>query len=118
MPVSDLLKQITHGVIGLRLMEELSDTPRAELYPRNYKWQPKNEYERIENLELFLWVVKKQKGIRLVNVGERDLLKGDQKLVLGLTWEIMLRFEIQRALGQQDLLEWIKRVRRVPASSD
>ena len=38
----------------------------------------------------------KSKGLKLVNIGPEDLVAGDRKLVLGLTWTLILRYEIQR----------------------
>ena len=51
----------------------------------------------------------KAKSIKLVNIGAEDLASGDQKLVLGLTWTLILRYEIHRFGGNEaELLTWTK----------
>ena len=45
----------------------------------------------LENHNVFLSQLK-AKSIKLVNIGAEDLAGGDQKLVLGLTWTLILRY--------------------------
>ena len=48
-------------------------------------------------------------GCRVVNIGPDDLKAGDQKLVLGLTWTLILRYEIHQFGGNEaELLAWVK----------
>ena len=48
----------------------------------------------LENHNVFLSQLK-AKSIKLVNIGAEDLAGGDQKLVLGLTWTLILRYRRQ-----------------------
>ena len=50
---------------------------------------------RRENLNIFLNQLKARQ-IKLVNIGAEDLVEGNQKLVLGLTWTLILRYEIHK----------------------
>ena len=51
----------------------------------------------------------KQRGVRLVNIGGEDLVDGNRKLILGLTWSLILKFEIQKyGADEARLLKWAR----------
>ena len=103
--VTDLCTQISPGVLGIELIEALS----GALVGR-YNRSPKNKFQMVENQGAFLSSVK-SKGLKLVNIGPEDLVAGDRKLVLGLTWTLILRYEIQRyGADEIELLQWVKEV--------
>ena len=54
---------------------------------------PKIELQMLENLNKCLQFLK-DKEIQLVNIGSQDIYKGNEKLILGLLWTIILRFEV------------------------
>jgi hypothetical protein len=49
-------------------------------------------------------------GIKLVNIGSEDLSTGNQKLVLGLTWTLILKYEMAKVGNESDLFSWVKSV--------
>ena len=49
--------------------------------------------QRIENLNKVLDFLKR-KRIQLENIGAEDILDGNERLILGLIWTIILRFQI------------------------
>ena len=118
--VTDLLNQIKPGVIGIQLIEALT----GELAGR-YNRKPKNQYQHLENQLTFIGQVK-AKGLRLVNIGAEDLAAGERKLVLGLTWTLILRCARAvhtlcrhsrakkkcRQSAESEPLVWRRRVRR------
>jgi hypothetical protein len=96
-------------VLGIQLMEALS----GQVAPR-YNRNPKNTYQAGENQIAFIKAIQ-SKGLKLVNIGPADLQQGDQKLILGLTWTLILRYEIQRyGADEMELLKWVKEVRALP----
>ena len=51
----------------------------------------------------------KQRGVRLVNIGGEDLVDGNRTLILGLTWSLILKFEIQKfGADEAQLLKWAR----------
>lgn len=101
--VENLCEDIKPGVLPIRLLEELSKSPA----PR-YNKAPRGMFMQIENHNTFLAELKKHK-ITLVNIGAEDLVSGNTKLVLGLTWTLILRYEIHQTGGnEQVLLNWVK----------
>ena len=63
---------------------------------------------QLENHNIFLQQLK-AKSIKLVNIGGEDLWSGDRKLILGLTWTLILRYEIhQFGRNEAELLSWAR----------
>ena len=103
--VTELCSQVKNGVLGIMLMEALAGSVVSR-YNRN----PRNKYAELENQVTFINTIK-SKGLTLVNIGPEDLQGGDKKLVLGLTWTLILRYEIQRyGADEMELLRWVKTV--------
>lgn len=53
----------------------------------------------------------RDEGIRLVNMGPEDIVDGNLKLILGLVWTIILRYQIHIEEGKSaknELLEWVR----------
>ena len=69
---------------------------------------PKIELQKLENLNKCIQFLKDH-GIPLVNIGSQDVFKGNEKLILGLIWTIILRFEIGDGDGKNGLLLWVQR---------
>ena len=69
---------------------------------------PKTKYQMLENQGVFLDMLR-SKGIRLVNIGNEDLVEGNRTLILGLTWTLILRYEIQKyGADENELLRWVR----------
>ena len=52
--------------------------------------------------------MRKERELGLVNVGSGDLLRGNEKIILGFIWKIILRFVVSEE-GQEGLLLWAQR---------
>ena len=103
MAVTDLCEEIKPGVISMNLIELLSASLAGK-----YNKKPNSKFQMLENQNLFLALLK-SKNIRLVNIGGEDLVEGNQTLVLGLTWTLILRYEIQKYGAEVDeLLRWVR----------
>ena len=88
--VTDLCEDVRNGVYPIKLLEVLSDSSCGK-----YNKNPRSKFQSLENLNVFLAQLK-AKSIKLVNIGAEDLESGDRKLVLGLTWTLILRYEIHK----------------------
>ena len=100
--VTSLCEQICSGVIGFQLLEALDGTSSR------YNKSPVHRVQIYENHANFIAAVK-AKGLRLVNISSEDLASRDVKLVLGLTYQLIQRFEIHRyGADELELLRWVK----------
>jgi len=102
--IESLLSDLQSGVVPLTLYEQLSGT-----VVRRMNAKPKNKYQMMENQNAFIAALK-EKGLKLVNIGGEDLYDTNRTLILGLTWTLILRFEIHKyGADEQELLRWIKK---------
>ena len=90
-PVVDLLVQIRTGVLPMRLLEALDHLEDGALLSLRAKTNM--QVQRIENLNFFFQALKERK-IKTENIGSEDLERGDKTPVLGLTWTLILRYEM------------------------
>jgi len=83
-----------------------------EKYPGKKKIAPKMKIMQLENLSgAFKFMA--DHGVKLVNIGPADVNDGHKKLILGMIWSIIAKFQIVSHLGDGNgsakelLLEWI-----------
>ena len=69
---------------------------------------PKIAIQKLENLNTCLKFLESH-DLKMVNIGSSDIMNGNEKIILGLLWTIILRFEVADAQGKQGLLLWVKR---------
>jgi filamin len=107
--VVDLRTDFTNGVKLLRLVDSLQQ-PNSKVSKRYFK-NPTNQHQCLENVSLALNAITED-GIRLVNIGNTDLTNGNLKLILGLIWHLILRYQIGKIKipPKKLLLAWIKSV--------
>jgi hypothetical protein len=108
--IEDLSLDLADGLNLIALLEQISSKTVAPSYNKN----PKIRVQKIENVNFSLEFLKKE-GIKLVGVGGGDIVDGNLKLILGLIWTIILRYQIQVNEGNSaraDLLEWVRQ--RIP----
>ncbi|KAL6064247.1 Alpha-actinin, variant 2 [Balamuthia mandrillaris] len=85
-------QDLSNGVLLANLLELLS---RKKLITSSFKQVPKIKLQAIHNLNVSFDFLEKQ-HIKLVNLGAEDIYDGDIKLILGLIWTLILRFQIQQ----------------------
>jgi len=108
--VEDLSTDLADGKALINLLEQISSKTVAPTYNKN----PKIRVQKIENVNFGLEFLKNE-GIKLVGVGGGDIVDGNLKLILGLIWTIILRYQIQVAEGNSaraELLDWVRQ--RIP----
>ena len=104
--VEDLLVDLGSGVLLCNLLEIISD--------KKIKFNKKvrNNFHRAENLNAALKFMKDE-GLVLVNTGSDDITAGNKRIILGMIWTIILRYQIQKGDGKkspkQELLEWVNK---------
>eukprot|EP01126_Amoeba_proteus_P053924 TRINITY_DN65_c0_g2_i1.p1 TRINITY_DN65_c0_g2~~TRINITY_DN65_c0_g2_i1.p1 ORF type:complete len:745 (+),score=152.19 TRINITY_DN65_c0_g2_i1:158-2392(+) len=103
--LDDLVKDLSDGVLLHALLEIISSKNIA------VNKKPRMKMQKLENLNYCLAFLKGE-GIKLVGIGATDIEEGNRKLILGLIWTIILRYQIQVQEGnsaKQELLDWVRR---------
>ena len=108
MQINDLSTDLSDGVMLIHLLEILSHESLGR-----YAARPKLRVQRFENVNIALDFIKSRK-IQLTNIGAEDIVDGNQKIILGLIWTLILRFTIsdindQGLSARQGLLLWCQR---------
>lgn len=104
--INNLSTDLDTGLLLLNLLEQISGKTVAT----NYNKAPKMRVQKIENVNFSLQFLTKE-GIKLVGIDGGNIVDGNLKLILGLIWIIILRFQIQVQEGnsaRQELLEWVR----------
>ncbi|KAJ7344120.1 hypothetical protein JRQ81_000070 [Phrynocephalus forsythii] len=91
--ISDLYQDLRDGRMLIKLLEVLS----GELLPKPTKGRMR--IHCLENVDKALQFLKEQR-VHLENMGSHDIVDGNHRLVLGLIWTIILRFQIQDIIVQ------------------
>jgi len=106
MKLNNLEADISDGLLLINLLEILS----AKTLPKHNK-NPKIRSQKLENCSIALKFIQ-QERIKLVAIGAEDICDGQLKLILGLIWTLILRFQIQKGEGgspKAELLEWVRK---------
>ncbi|NXX99778.1 SPTB1 protein, partial [Centropus bengalensis] len=91
--ISDLYMDLRDGRVLIKLLEVLS----GERLPKPTKGRMR--IHCLENVDKALQFLKEQR-VHLENMGSHDIVDGNHRLVLGLIWTIILRFQIQDIIVQ------------------
>jgi len=113
LPMGGMLRGgLDSGVILWELLAEISNK-EDELGRPNRK--PAMRIHKVNNLLLSLQFLDREK-VKLVNIGAEDLVDRKLKLILGLIWTLILRYQIQKgkadAMGsaKNELLKWLNSI--------
>ena len=92
------------GVLLAQLLETISDKTIKHYANPGFK------IKMIENLNNSLQFLAKE-GIKVVNIGSEDIYENNLRLILGLIWTIILRYQINKGIAESFpkwlLLEWV-----------
>lgn len=94
MKVNDLFTDLADGKHLIKLMEIISGEHLGKPNLGRLRVQ------KIENVNRALHFI--QSKVILENIGAEDIVDGNQRLILGLIWTIILRFEIQNIQYDQE----------------
>jgi hypothetical protein len=105
--VEDLFVDTRDGVAWCNLLEIIGGESIKAVTGNKFNKKPKFEIHMGENGNRVLEYCEKRE-LGLVNVGSGDLLRGNEKIILGFIWKIILRFVVSEE-GQEGLLLWAQR---------
>jgi len=105
MHINDLSKDLKDGVLLINLLEIIS----GKSVPQRWNRHPKVPTQKYENTAIAVDFVKAE-GIKLVNVGNTDITDGNLRIILGLIWTLILRYQVNRSGdgGKDELLRWVQ----------
>eukprot|EP01116_Phalansterium_solitarium_P017453 TRINITY_DN4304_c0_g2_i1.p1 TRINITY_DN4304_c0_g2~~TRINITY_DN4304_c0_g2_i1.p1 ORF type:complete len:752 (+),score=320.34 TRINITY_DN4304_c0_g2_i1:113-2368(+) len=104
--IDNLETDLADGTMLLALLEIISSKTVAARYSKN----PRIKSQMLENVQYSLDFLRKE-GIKLVNIGAEDIVDKKLKLILGLIWTVILRYQIHIEQGKSarsDLLNWVR----------
>ncbi|KZZ89064.1 Calponin-domain containing protein [Ascosphaera apis ARSEF 7405] len=106
--IHDLVKDLSDGVILIHVLELLGNESLGR-----YASKPKLRVQRCENVMTCLKYIT-SRGIPMTNIGAEDVVDGNQKIILGLIWTLILRFTIsdineEGMTAKEGLLLWCQR---------
>ncbi|KAJ8954350.1 hypothetical protein NQ318_011022 [Aromia moschata] len=105
--VADLSQDLCTGVRLCALVEALRSRPLKPAWNR----RPANQHHYLENVTCALNAIE-QDGVKLVNIGNLDIVNGNLKLILGLIWSLIVRYQIGRSKfpPRKLMLAWLQAV--------
>jgi filamin len=104
MRINDLQKDLKDGVLLINLLEIISSKSVGR-----YNKHPKVPTQKYENTAIAMDFIKKE-GIKVVNIGNTDITDGNLRIILGLIWTLILRYQVNRSGdgGKDELLRWVQ----------
>ncbi|TBU08719.1 alpha-actinin-like protein [Hamiltosporidium magnivora] len=104
--VTNLFENIRDGTVLAHLLFILTEEKFI------YNKRPITRFQKVENIQQVLNFIK-QKNITLINIGSPDIVDGNEKLILGLIWTIILRFVVTEGVqsdssAKSALLSWCR----------
>jgi len=104
--ITDLTTDLKDGILLIEMLEQLS----GKEIKHNAK--PRMDIQRLENLKFGLDFIQAD-GVKIVNMGPEDIAGGNTKIILGLIWSMILRYQINTqndGSANKDLLDWVNSV--------
>eukprot|EP01100_Stratorugosa_tubuloviscum_P003200 TRINITY_DN1760_c0_g1_i1.p1 TRINITY_DN1760_c0_g1~~TRINITY_DN1760_c0_g1_i1.p1 ORF type:complete len:1545 (+),score=896.95 TRINITY_DN1760_c0_g1_i1:60-4637(+) len=106
--IENLKDDLSDGVKLIQFLEIISN----KTFPK-YEKNPKIRIQKIGNLQAALKFIQDQ-GIRIVNISAEDICDANLKLILGLIWTIIQKFQIDQISedglsAKEGLLLWCQK---------
>jgi actinin alpha len=95
--VKDITKDFQDGLKLIALLEIISD----DVFTYKYDKKPKMRIQQVGNVAFCLKFIK-DKGVNLAGIAAEEIVDGNLKMILGMIWTIILRFQIQD-ISMEDL---------------
>ncbi|CAB3237329.1 unnamed protein product [Arctia plantaginis] len=102
--VVDLVEDFRDGTVLCSLVEALQGRKL-----RGWSQKPTNQHHKLENVTNALQAIEDD-GVKLVNIGNMDIVNGNLKLILGLIWSLIVRYQIGRSKfpPRKLMLSWLQ----------
>ncbi|XP_071442492.1 filamin-C isoform X2 [Hetaerina americana] len=106
--VRDLAADLCDGTRLVALVESLQ---KRRLKSSGVHRRPTNRHHCLENVTAALDAIAAD-GVKLVNIGNIDIVNGNLKLILGLIWSLIVRYQIGRSKfpPKKLMLAWLQAV--------
>ncbi|CAK4700089.1 hypothetical protein LEN26_000277 [Aphanomyces euteiches] len=110
LPITDLYQDLSDGLRLIALLDELSE----HRFTAKYNKEPRYRIHKLENLNLVFGFLAKE-HVLVTNIGSSDILDGNSKLILGLMWTIIKRYQVadiavDGVSGKDGLLLWCNQI--------
>ncbi|PRP88716.1 filamin-C-like [Planoprotostelium fungivorum] len=95
------------GTTLIALAEVLTGKPMPK-----HATKPKMRSQSLDNMSICMKFLK-DAGVKMVNIGVEDVVDGNNKIILGLIWMLILRFQMEDEAGKgvrKGLIEWCSTV--------
>jgi filamin len=106
--VENMEADLKDGTTLINLLEVISAKPLGHKWNR----KPKMQMQMQENLNMAIQFIQDE-GLKLVNIGSADVYNGNTRIILGLIWTLILRYQIQTGIEEGSpkwhLLQWVKK---------
>merc|ERR1712137_665937 len=106
MRVNDLEKDFRDGVRLIGLLEVLNGEKIEGRYYKN----PKSKPYMIDNVHFALSIITDTLKIKLISCSAEDIVDGNVKIILGMLWRLIQRFQLTEGNSRAALLRWCKEV--------
>ena len=98
---------------GVKLLNLLEIIGKEQISNGRWHKAPKNRYQMLENVNMALDYVQKEKKIKLIGIHADDIVDKNLKLTLGLIWSCINKFQIEdisveEQTARNALLQWFK----------
>ncbi|XP_026764452.2 filamin-A [Galleria mellonella] len=102
--VVDLVEDLRDGTVLCSLVEALQGRRL-----KGWNTSPNNQHHKLENVTTALQAIEDD-GVKLVNIGNVDIVNGNLKLILGLIWSLIVRYQIGRSKfpPRKLMLSWLQ----------
>jgi hypothetical protein len=114
--VVDLRQDLTSGVVLVKLVNALQQKQNGGAggkvpVTRKFYKSPQNQHQCLENITFALNAIVED-GVKMVNIGNSDLYNGNLKLMLGLIWHLILRYQIGKTKvpAKKLILAWLNAI--------
>merc|ERR1712137_897210 len=104
MHVADLQTDLCDGVKLIALLEILNGSKIEGRYYRN----PKSKPYKIDNVNFALNFITDNLKITLISCSAEDIVDGNVKIILGMLWRLIQRFQLSQDNSRTALLQWCK----------
>eukprot|EP00899_Mesostigma_viride_P020275 jgi/Mesvir1/28249/Mv04789-RA.1 len=110
MHVKDICNDLGDGLRIFALLERVSGQDIGK--PPNKV--ANSRFQKLENVSTVLQALEKKLGVKMVNIGADDIVDSQLKLILGLIWTIINKFQLSaintgEQSGKSGLLLWAQR---------
>lgn len=101
--VTDLRTDFCDGLKLISLVEVLQKRKLKKIK------KPINQHQYIENVQIALNAIASE-NIKLVNIGSTDIVAGNLKLILGMVWLLIMRYQIGKTSTppKKLMLSWLE----------